>query len=138
MNQPPPPASRFLIIDDLASVRKQARDLLRKLNYQEVYDAETVPAGLALAEAMHAAGTPIDFILADWELPNYTGIDLLREVRSKEKFAALPLVIMTSVRSTHNISSALEAGVSGFLVKPFNEALLLDQISRAWEKVTCE
>jgi two-component system chemotaxis response regulator CheY len=68
-------------------------------------------------------------------MPNYTGLEMLKEVRSNDKFTKLPFIMVTGERSTDNVMAALQAGVSGYLVKPFSEAQLLAQLDLAWKKL---
>jgi two-component system chemotaxis response regulator CheY len=136
MSLAPPPRTRFLIIDDVASMRILIRGLLFKLEYKNVVEAEAVPEAIALLEKMHSMGTPVDIVLSDWEMPNYTGLEMLKEVRSNDKFTKLPFIMVTGVRSTDNVMAALQAGVSGYLVKPFSEAQLLAQVALAWKKAS--
>ena len=98
-------------------------------------DAETVPEAISTLEKSFAMGQPVDIVLSDWEMPNYTGLEMLKEVRSNDKFTNLPFIMVTGVRSTENVMAALQAGVSGYLVKPFSEAQLLAQLGLAWKKV---
>ncbi|MEY3973919.1 MAG: hypothetical protein RIS59_280 [Pseudomonadota bacterium] len=135
MSMTPPPNTRFLIIDDVASMRILIRSLLARLDYKNVLDADTVPSAIALLEKCVALGEPVDVVLSDWEMPQYTGLEMLKEVRSNEKFAKLPFIMVTGVRSTDNVMAALQAGVSGYLVKPFSEAQLLAQLGLAWKKL---
>ncbi len=135
MSMTPPTSTRLLIIDDVASMRIVIRGLLAKLEYKNVLDIDTVPAAIALMEKQHTLGAPIDIVLSDWEMPQYTGLELLKEVRSNEKFAKVPFIMVTGVRSTENVMAALQAGVSGYLVKPFSEAQLLAQLGLAWKKL---
>jgi two-component system chemotaxis response regulator CheY len=135
MSLAPPPTARFLIIDDVAPMRILIRGLLFKLEYKNVVEAAAVPEAIALLEKMHGMGTPVDIVLSDWEMPNYTGLEMLKEVRSNDKFTKLPFIMVTGERSTDNVMAALQAGVSGYLVKPFSEAQLLAQLDLAWKKL---
>jgi two-component system chemotaxis response regulator CheY len=136
MSMVPPASARLLIIDDVASMRILIRGLLAKLQYKQVLDIDTVPAAIAIMERQHSTGSPIDIVLSDWEMPQYTGLELLKEVRSNEKFAKVPFIMVTGVRSTDNVMAALQAGVSGYLVKPFSEAQLHSQLGLAWKKLS--
>jgi two-component system chemotaxis response regulator CheY len=136
MSMVPPTSARLLIIDDVASMRILIRGLLAKLQYKQVLDIDTVPAAIAIMERQHSTGSPIDIVLSDWEMPQYTGLELLKEVRSNEKFAKVPFIMVTGVRSPDNVMAALQAGVSGYLVKPFSEAQLLSQLGLAWKKLS--
>jgi two-component system chemotaxis response regulator CheY len=136
MSTIPPTSARLLIIDDVASMRILIRGLLARLEYKKVFDIDTVPGAIAIMEKEHAMGSPIDIVLSDWEMPQYTGLELLKEVRGNEKFARVPFIMVTGVRSTDNVMAALQAGVSGYLVKPFSEAQLLAQLGLAWKKLS--
>lgn len=135
MSMTPPTSTRLLVIDDVASMRILIRGLLAKLEYKNVFEADTVPAAIALLEKQSTLGAPVDIVLSDWEMPQYNGLELLKEVRGNEKFAKLPFIMVTGVRSTDNVMAALQAGVSGYLVKPFSEAQLLAQLGLAWKKL---
>lgn len=77
------------------------------------------------------AGTPIDFVVTDWNMPNMDGITLLRTIRETAKLRHLPVLLVTAEATRDMILTAAHAGADGYIVKPFNTHTLktkLDQI----------
>ena len=115
--------TRFLIIDDFATMRRIIRNLLRQLGYNNIEEAEDGVVGLRKLQSQ-----TFDFIICDWNMPNMTGIELLREVRSNEALKDIPFLMVTAEAIKENIIEAVKAGVSNYIVKPFTADVLQSKI----------
>lgn len=105
--------------------------IIRELGFRNVYTAsDGVIAYRMLKESN------FDFVISDWNMPNMTGIQLLKAIRQNEKLAALPMLLVTTEHKKSQILDAAKSGVSSFIVKPFSPAELekkVKQIFPAWK-----
>ncbi len=114
---------RFLIVDDFATMRRIIRNLLRQLGYSSIEEAED---GVVALRKLESQG--FDFIICDWNMPNMTGIELLREVRANDALKDIPFLMVTAEAIKENIIEAVKAGVSNYIVKPFTADVLQAKI----------
>jgi two-component system, chemotaxis family, chemotaxis protein CheY len=112
---------KFLVVDDFSTMRRIVRNLLKELGFSNVYEAED---GVDALRKLRAE--PFDFVVSDWNMPNMTGIDLLREIRKDAALKHLPVLMVTAEAKRENIIEAAQAGASGYVVKPFT-AITLDE-----------
>ena len=120
---------RFLVVDDFATMRKIVRNLLRQLGYQQIDEAEDGVVALRKLKT-----TKYDMIICDWNMPNMTGIELLKEVRSDESLKAIPFLMVTAEANKENVIEAVKAGVSNYIVKPFTADTLSGKIDAVMKK----
>ncbi len=118
------PNMKFLIVDDYNTMLRILRNLLKQLNFTNVEDA--TDGGMAL-EKLRAQGD-IDFVVSDWNMEPMTGIQLLREVRADPELKRLPFIMITAESKSENVIAAKEAGVSNYIVKPFNAETLKSKL----------
>ena len=114
---------RILIVDDYVTMLRILRNLLRQidlLNVDEAGDGEGALAKLA--------GQSHDLIISDWNMKPMTGLDLLRKVRADVRFKHIPFIMVTAESKTENVITAKQAGVSNYIVKPFNAETLRAKI----------
>jgi two-component system chemotaxis response regulator CheY len=127
---------KFLVVDDFSTMRRIVRNLLKELGFTNVEEAED--GNIALQKLR---GGGFDFVVSDWNMPNMTGIELLREVRNDPSLKHLPLLMVTAEAKKENIIEAAQAGASGYIVKPFTAATLdekLGKIFQAMQKAGAE
>ena len=118
------PNMKFLIVDDYNTMLRILRNLLKQLNFLNVEDA--TDGGMAL-EKLREQGD-INFVISDWNMEPMTGIQLLREVRSDAALKHLPFIMITAESKSENVIAAKEAGVSNYIVKPFNAETLKSKL----------
>mgnify|MGYP002633658997 CR=1 FL=1 len=118
------PNMKFLIVDDYNTMLRILRNLLKQLNFNNVEDA--TDGGMAL-EKLREQGD-INFIISDWNMEPMTGIQLLREVRADPALKHLPFIMITAESKSENVIAAKEAGVSNYIVKPFNAETLRSKL----------
>ncbi|MBY0437008.1 MAG: chemotaxis response regulator CheY [Burkholderiales bacterium] len=124
---------KFLVVDDFSTMRRIVRNLLKELGFTNVDEAED---GVVALAKLKAGG--FDFVVSDWNMPNMTGIELLRAIRADATLASLPVLMITAEAKKENIIEAAQAKASGYIVKPFTAAVLdekLNKILKTMEKV---
>ena len=119
------PNMRVLIVDDFSTMRRIVRNILRQLNLNNVVEADD---GTTAWDILNRE--KIDFIVSDWNMPNMTGIELLRKVRASEQFAHLPFLMVTAEAQQENIIEAVQAKVSNYIVKPFTTDTMKQKIDK--------
>jgi two-component system chemotaxis response regulator CheY len=117
---------RILAVDDSAAMRRIIRTHLRQAGHEEVDEADSGRAALALLDR-----APYDLLIAAWTMPEMSGLDLVREVRRRDAGRRLPILVVTTVSSREDIEAALRAGVTGYLVKPFDGDTLRGKVTQA-------
>ncbi|HCM39638.1 MAG TPA: hypothetical protein DIS93_06685 [Bdellovibrionales bacterium] len=123
---------RILVADDSRLVRKGVVRFLNGLgltNIIEAVNGEDAWKGIQGALAMNK---PFDLVLADWNMPVQTGIELLKNVRANEKTKALRFIIFTGEQDVDHVRAAVQAGVSGYIVKPVVQEVLGKKIEALW------
>jgi len=115
------PNMKILVVDDFSTMRRIVRNLLKELGFSNVHEAED---GVEALKKLRAE--TFDFVVSDWNMPNMTGIDLLREIRKDDALKHLPVLMVTAEAKKENIIEAAQAGASGYVVKPFT-AITLDE-----------
>ncbi len=112
-----------LIVDDYKTMLRIIRNLLKQLNFNDVDEAED---GNSALEKLRAKSYGL--VISDWNMEPMTGIELLKHVRSDDKLKNLPFIMITAESKTENVIAAKAAGVSNYIVKPFNAATLKAKI----------
>lgn len=121
---------KILIVDDFATMRKVIKNLLRQIGYQDVVEAED---GVVALKELRSQ--KIDFVISDWNMPNMTGIELLKAVRADSELSSLPFLMVTAESLKDNVLEAVKAGVSNYIVKPFTAEVLNEKIEKIIEKM---
>ena len=112
-----------LIVDDYKTMLRIIRNLLKQLGFNNVDEA--MDGGAALTKLRQK---DFGLVVSDWNMNPMTGLQLLQEVRKDEKLKALPFIMVTAESKTDNVVAAKEAGVSNYIVKPFNAATLKSKL----------
>ena len=119
------PDMRILVVDDFSTMRRIIKNILRQLGMNNVVEADD---GTTAWDVLNK--DKIDFIISDWNMPQMTGIELLRKVRSSEEFADLPFLMVTAEAQQENIIEAVQAKVSNYIVKPFTAEVMKQKIDK--------
>ena len=117
--------TRFLVVDDFSTMRRIVKNLLKELGFVNAQEAEDGAVALRMLRS-----TPYDFVVSDWNMPNMSGIELLREIRADEKLKHLPVLMVTAEAKRENIIEAAQAGASGYVVKPFTAVTLDEKLKK--------
>lgn len=120
--------TRILVVDDFSTMRRIIKNILRQLGYNNVVEADD---GTTAWDVLNK--DRIEFIISDWNMPQMTGIELLRKVRDSDEFGDLPFLMVTAEAQQENIIEAVQAGVSNYIVKPFTADVMKQKIDKIFE-----
>ncbi|OOZ37253.1 chemotaxis response regulator CheY [Solemya velesiana gill symbiont] len=120
---------KILIVDDFSTMRRIIKNLLRDLGYLNTHEADDGTTALPM---LQAGG--FDFLITDWNMPGMTGISLLKAVRADPQLTTLPVLMVTAESKREQIIEAAQAGVNGYVVKPFTAATLEEKIGKIFER----
>ncbi len=129
-----PQTTKFLVVDDFATMRKIIKKVLTELGYTNVEEADDGKTALPIITQAHEMGKPFEFIISDWNMPGMQGIDLLKACKADPRFKATPFMLVTAESEQKHILEAAKAGVSDYVVKPFNSATLKQKLERVYAK----
>ncbi len=121
---------KILIVDDFSTMRRIIKNLLRDLGYNNTAEADDGTTALPLLQTGN-----FDFLVTDWNMPAMQGIDLLRAVRSDNRLKELPVLMVTAEAKRDQIVEAAQAGVNGYVVKPFTAQTLKEKIEKIFERL---
>ena len=122
---------KILIVDDFSTMRRIIKNLLRDLGFTNTSEADDGLTALPMLQSGN-----FDFLVTDWNMPGMNGIDLLRAVRADERLKNLPVLMVTAEAKRDQIIEAAQAGVNGYVVKPFTAQGLKDKIEKIFERVS--
>jgi two-component system chemotaxis response regulator CheY len=117
---------RALVVDDSRAVRMIVCRTLRELGYE----AGEAGDGLQALEALGREG-PVDLILADWNMPEMDGLELLRAIRSNPGHHDIPVIMVTTEAEIAQMVTALDNGANEYIMKPFTKEILVDKLRLA-------
>lgn len=116
-------AINILVVDDQETMRKVISSLLKDIGFIDISVAEDGKQAY-----IKLVGGKFDFVVSDWNMPNMTGIELLKVIRKTELIKDLPVLLITAANQKGQVMEAAKAGVNSFIVKPFSGAELLKKI----------
>ncbi|MBB6094233.1 two-component system chemotaxis response regulator CheY [Povalibacter uvarum] len=119
---------KFLVVDDFSTMRRIIKNLLIDLGYQNVTEADDGQTALPMLQA-----GSFDFLITDWNMPGMPGLDLLKAVRADAKLAKMPVLMLTAEAKREQIIEAAQAGVNGYVIKPFTAVTLKEKIDKILE-----
>lgn len=126
--------THILVVDDSVNIRRVIVDGLASLGFRKIVAASDVKEGLGRLNFFVNSPTPIQLVISDLNMPGPSGLDFLRTVRSDERFKTLPFLLVTTESEKGSVISAAIAGVSGYVIKPFNLETLASRLKDAWKK----
>ncbi|MDD5403157.1 MAG: chemotaxis response regulator CheY [Sulfuricella sp.] len=121
---------KFLVVDDFSTMRRIVRNLLKELGFTNVDEAEDGVAALGKLK-----GSNFEFVVTDWNMPNMSGLELLKAIRADASLKHLPVLMVTAEAKKENIIEAAQAGASGYVVKPFTAATLEEKLNKVFERM---
>lgn len=121
---------KILIVDDFSTMRRIIKNLLRDLGFTNTAEADDGQSALPMLQSSH-----FDFVVTDWNMPGMTGIDLLKAIRADQRLASVPVLMVTAEAKREQIIEAAQAGVNGYVVKPFTAQVLKEKIEKIFERI---
>lgn len=120
---------RILCVDDFAMMRRIVKQQLNGLGFSYIEEADDGLSALPLLEEGR-----FDFVVTDWNMPGMTGFELLKKIRSSPQLKDLPVLMVTAEAKREQIVAAAQAGVNGYIVKPFTPKTLEAKIQKIFKR----
>jgi len=124
--------SRILVLDDMMTMRKIVIKNLKELGFTDIQEAADGNLGWAILEATQP---PIQLVISDWNMPNCSGLDLVKKVRANAVYAKVPFIMLTAEAEATQVKEALLAGVTNYIIKPFTADTLKQKLEQTHKKV---
>ncbi|MDC0602533.1 chemotaxis response regulator CheY [Aliiglaciecola sp.] len=121
---------KILVVDDFSTMRRIIKNLLKDLGFTNVQEADDGSTALPMLQQ-----GDFDFVVTDWNMPGMQGIDLLRAIRADDSLKHLPVLMVTAEAKKEQIVAAAQAGVNGYVVKPFTAATLKEKLDKIFERL---
>lgn len=121
---------KVLVVDDFSTMRRIVKNLLRDLGFTNIQEADDGSTALPMLQ-----GGDFDFVVTDWNMPGMQGIDLLKAIRADAKLSHIPVLLITAEAKKEQIVMAAQAGVNGYIVKPFTAATLKTKLDKIFERL---
>ena len=121
---------KILIVDDFSTMRRIIKNLLRDLGFNNTQEADDGSTALPMLQK-----GDFDFVVTDWNMPGMQGIDLLKAIRADDSLKHLPVIMVTAEAKREQIIAAAQAGVNGYVVKPFTAATLKEKLDKIFERL---
>lgn len=121
---------KILVVDDFSTMRRIVKNLLRDLGFSNTHEADDGTTAWPMLQ-----NGDFDFVVTDWNMPGMSGIDLLKKIRADERLKTVPVLMVTAEAKRDQIIAAAQAGVNGYVVKPFTAAALKEKIDKIFERV---
>jgi len=119
---------KVLVVDDFATMRRILKNILKQIGFSNIAEAEDGKTALTQLK-----NDGFDLVLCDWNMPEMTGLELLKKVRSDDKLKDTPFVMVTAEAQKDNILDAVKAGVSNYVVKPFTAETIEERLKRVFD-----
>lgn len=121
---------KVLVVDDFSTMRRIIKNLLRDLGFTNIQEADDGSTALPMLKE-----GSFDFVVTDWNMPGMQGIDLLRAIRADANLSHIPVLMVTAEAKKEQIVMAAQAGVNGYIVKPFTAATLKMKLDKIFERL---
>lgn len=125
---PADPNMKIMVVDDMSTMRRIVKNVLKQLGFTNVEEAENGKEALEKLK-----GDAYGFVVSDWNMPVMTGIDMLRAIRADAALKQIPVLMVTAEAQKENIIEAVQAGVSNYIVKPFTAEALQDKMAKIFK-----
>ncbi|NCP64008.1 MAG: chemotaxis protein CheY [Paraglaciecola sp.] len=121
---------KILVVDDFSTMRRIIKNLLKDLGFTNIQEADDGSTALPMLQQ-----GDFDFVVTDWNMPGMQGIDLLRAIRSNPSLKHIPVLMVTAEAKKEQIVAAAQAGVNGYVIKPFTAATLKEKLAKIFERL---
>lgn len=121
-------SKKILIVDDFATMRRILKNILKQIGFASITEADN--GNTALEELKKKQ---FDLIISDWNMPQMSGLDLLKSIRADANLKELPVLMVTAEAQKQNVIEAVKAGVTGYVVKPFTADAILEKLEKIFK-----
>jgi two-component system chemotaxis response regulator CheY len=125
---PADPNMKILVVDDMSTMRRIVKNILKQLGFSNMDEAENGQEALAKLRA-----DTFGFVVSDWNMPVMPGIEMLRAIRADEKLKHIPVLMVTAEAQKENLIEAIQAGVNNYIVKPFTAETMQEKIGKIFK-----
>lgn len=115
---------KALVVDDSRTIRM----ILRRVLVEEHFDVLEAGNGREALEVLEASTEPVSLVLADWNMPEMNGLELVKQLRSRPEMASVKVIMVTTEAETEHVVAALEAGANEYVMKPFTQEILKQKL----------
>jgi two-component system chemotaxis response regulator CheY len=122
---------KILVVDDFSTMRRIIKNLLSDLGFTNIHEADDGNTALPMLK-----GGSFELLITDWNMPGMSGLDLLKTTRSDSNLATLPVLMVTAESKKEQIVEAAQAGVNGYIVKPFTASTLKEKLEKIFERLS--
>ncbi|HEU4685395.1 MAG TPA: chemotaxis response regulator CheY [Nitrospira sp.] len=126
---PADPNMKILVVDDMSTMRRIVKNILKQLGFANLDEAENGEEALQKLRS-----DTFGFVVSDWNMPVMPGIAMLRAIRADEKLKHIPVLMVTAEAQKENLIEAIQAGVSNYIVKPFTAETMQEKIGKIFNK----
>ena len=121
---------KILVVDDFSTMRRIIKNLLRDLGFHNTFEADDGSTALPMLRE-----GDYDFLITDWNMPKINGIDLLQQMRKDPNLTDIPVLMVTAEAKRDQIIEAAQAGINGYIVKPFTANVLKEKMDKIFERI---
>lgn len=125
---PADPNMKILVVDDMSTMRRIVKNILKQLGFNNLEEAENGQEALTKLKT-----DTYGFVVSDWNMPVMMGIDMLRAIRADETLKKIPVLMVTAEAQKENLMEAVQAGVSNYVVKPFTAETMQEKINKIFK-----
>lgn len=128
------PNTKFLVVDDFKTMRSIVKKTLQNMGYNQIEEAEDGNKAFDALTKAQSEGAPFQCIVCDWNMPNLSGFELLKKLRSDGPYKKVPFILVTAENEQKQVIEAAKAGVSNYIVKPFTPADFQSKLQQVYNK----
>lgn len=125
---PANPNLSILVVDDFSSMRKLISNILAQLGYSNIIEADDGARALDILQHER-----VDLVITDWNMPQMSGLDLLKAIRASKTLKSLPVLMVTAEAVQESILQAAQAGVNNYIIKPFDAKTMAAKINKIFK-----
>lgn len=120
---------KILVVDDFSTMRRIIKNILKQIGYMNIDEAEDGNGALTRLKQ-----DKYDLVISDWNMPNMSGLDLLKAIRTDNALNSVPVLMVTAEAKKENVIEAIKAGVNNYIVKPFTAEVLKEKLEKIFDK----
>ena len=128
--------TKILIVDDLKTIRHILGEILTGFGFAQINDVGDGQTAFSMLKEAHSNNEPYGLIFCDWNMPGFTGLDLLNAKNEDSQIKSTPFIMVTIENEKAYVLKAIAMGVDDFVVKPFTEKVIKTKMQAVWSKLT--
>lgn len=125
---PAEPSMKIMVVDDMSTMRRIIKNVFKQINFTNIQEAENGQQALDMLRS-----DTFEFVVADWNMPVMTGLELVKAMRADQALRDIPVLMVTAEAQHENLIEAVQAGVNGYIAKPFTAEALQEKMSKIFK-----